>query len=369
MNWKLIENKSWNSLEQKFGWVRDMNDVPQDIHYHAEGNVAVHTRMVLESLQQSASYHSLSTLEKEMIWAAALLHDVDKHSTSVDDGAGRVSAKGHARKGEYTARTILYRDCPTPFHIREQITSLVRYHGLPVWLLEKPDSVKKLCEASIRIDTLFLKILADADIRGRICDDKKELLDALELFEIYCRELDCWRKPREFATDYARFHYFHNEGSYIDYVPHEQFKCEVTMLSGLPGMGKDYYIRSTNMDIPVVSLDAIRRKYKLKPTDKAANGWVVQTAKEEARTYLRKGQDFVWNATNITRQMRAQLIDLFVEYGAKVKIVYVEQPYSIWRLQNKSREYALPESVLDKMLDKLEVPILTEAHEVDYQVF
>ena len=44
-------------------------------------------------------------------------------------------------------------------------------------------------------------------------------------------------------------------------------------------------------------------------------------AKEEARTYLRKGQDFVWNATNITRQMRAQLIDLDVykrqshEYG------------------------------------------------------
>lgn len=75
----------------------------------------------------------------------------------------------------------------------------------------------------------------------------------------------------------------------------------------------------------------------MSPTDKSANGWVVQTAKEEARTYLRKGQEFVWNATNITRQMRAQLIDLFVDYGAKVKIVYLEQPYHIWRQQNKSR--------------------------------
>ena len=140
------------------------------------------------------------------------------------------------------------------------------------------------------------------------------------------------------------------------------------MLSGLPGMGKDYYIQSSGMDMPVVSLDAIRRKHKLSPTDKSANGWVVQTAKEEARTYLRKGQDFVWNATNITRQMRAQLIDLFVDYGAKVKIVYLEQPYHTWRQQNKSREYALPESVLDKMLDKLEIPLLTEAHEVVYHV-
>ena len=304
MNWKLIEDKSWCSLEQQFEWVREMNTVQQDIRYHAEGSVAEHTRMVLEALQQSSAYHSLSTLEKELIWTSALLHDVEKRSTSVDEGEGRVSAKGHARKGEYTVRTILYRDCPAPFHIREQIASLVRYHGLPVWLMEKPDSVKKLCEASLRVDTSLLKMLADADIRGRICEDKNELLEALELFEIFCREQDCWKKPREFATDYARFHYFHTEDSYIDYVPHEQFKCEVTMLSGLPGMGKDYYIQSAGIDVPVVSLDVIRRKHKLSPTDKSANGWVVQTAKEEARTYLRKGQEFVWNATNITRQMR-----------------------------------------------------------------
>ena len=32
----------------------------------------------------------------------------------------------------------------------------------------------------------------------------------------------------------------------------------------------------------MISLDAIRRKYKVSPTDKAANGRVVQEAKEEA---------------------------------------------------------------------------------------
>ena len=144
MNWKLIEDKSWCSLEQQFEWVREMNVVPQDTRYHAEGSVAEHTRMVLEALQQSSAYQTLCTLEKEIIWTSALLHDVEKRSTSVDEGEGRVSAKGHARKGEYTTRTILYRDCPAPFHIREQIASLVRYHGLPVWLMEKSDSVKLL---------------------------------------------------------------------------------------------------------------------------------------------------------------------------------------------------------------------------------
>lgn len=77
MNWKLVEDKSWCSLEQQFEWVREMNTVQQDIRYHAEGSVAEHTRMVLEALQQSSAYHSLSTLEKEIIWTSALLHDVE----------------------------------------------------------------------------------------------------------------------------------------------------------------------------------------------------------------------------------------------------------------------------------------------------
>ena len=49
MNWKLIEDKSWCSLEQQFEWVREMNVVPQDTRHHAEGSVAEHTRMVLEA--------------------------------------------------------------------------------------------------------------------------------------------------------------------------------------------------------------------------------------------------------------------------------------------------------------------------------
>ena len=107
MNWKLIEDKSWCSLEQLFEWVREMNTVQQDIRYHAEGSVAEHTRMVLEALQQSSAYHSLSTLEKEIIWTSALLHDVEKRSTSVDEGEGRVSAKDMPEK-ESTLSALFY---------------------------------------------------------------------------------------------------------------------------------------------------------------------------------------------------------------------------------------------------------------------
>lgn len=66
--------------------------------------------------------------------------------------------------------------------------------------------------------------------------------------------------------------------------------------------------------------------------------------------------------------MRSQLVDLFVSYGAKVKIVYLEKPYELWRSQNRNREYPLPENVLDKLLSKLDIPQLIEVHEVEYIV-
>lgn len=75
MNWKLTDNKDWHSLEQQFRWVQDMSSVAQHRLHHQEGDVAVHTRMVLEALQQQPAYQSLSALEQETLWAAALLHD------------------------------------------------------------------------------------------------------------------------------------------------------------------------------------------------------------------------------------------------------------------------------------------------------
>ena len=80
MIWKLSERKDWNSLEQQFGWVRDMNQVPQHTVHHAEGSVAVHTRMVLEALLRQPAYLMLPEQEREILWAAALLHDVEKRS-------------------------------------------------------------------------------------------------------------------------------------------------------------------------------------------------------------------------------------------------------------------------------------------------
>lgn len=364
MKWTLSTNKTWSHLESTFDWVKDMQHVPQDSIHHAEGNVALHTQLVLNALQALPEFNLLNEQQKEVVWAAALLHDVEKRSTTVTEDNGRITSRGHAKRGEFTARQVLYRQVPTPFNVREEISSLVRFHGLPLWIMDKQDPVKAVLEASLRVDMKLLAMLAKADALGRICADQNDLLHRIEFFEAFCEEQNCWHNTKSFASSLARFTYFHKENSHPDYVPFDDTKGEVIMLSGLPGMGKDTYLKKNHKTLPVLSLDDIRRKNNLKPDDTAATGWAVQEAKEQAKVFLRKGESFAWNATNITRQMRKQWIDLFVSYKARVKIVYVEVPYNDWLKQNREREHPVPEHVLSRLLSKLEVPSHDEAHDV-----
>ncbi|MDE1489084.1 AAA family ATPase [Xenorhabdus bovienii] len=317
MSWVFSKNKSWDDLSATYSFIADMHGVQQDPIHHAEGDVAIHTQMVLAALVQLPEYQKLTPEEQEILWTAALLHDVEKRSTTRVDWDGRIVSPGHARKGEMTARQILFQQIPTPFEIREQIVALVRFHGLPLWLMERPDPQKALLAASLRVDTHLLVLLAKADVLGRTCHDAQELLERIELFELYCREQGCWRNPRLFPSGEARFHYFSTESKQLDYQPYDDYGSQVILLCGLPGMGKDHFIQRYYAGIPVISLDAIRREHQISPEDKDANGWVVQQVKQQAREKLRSQQSFIWNATNLTGQIRQQLIKLFIPCAVK----------------------------------------------------
>ena len=81
---------------------------------------------------------------------------------------------------------------------------------------------------------------------------------------------------------------------------------------------------------------------------------------------MQRQQPFAWNATNITRLLRRQLIDFFAGYGARVRIVYVDAPLDVLLLRNRARPDPVPEKVIARMLEKFELPDLTEVHHVDY---
>jgi predicted kinase len=209
----------------------------------------------------------------------------------------------------------------------------------------------------------LLAMLARADAFGRQCADQSSILDQVALFEEYCREQECLRKPRRFPSARSRFLYFRSEDRDPDYLAYDDSRCEVTMLSGLPGSGKDTWIQQHLSSVPVVSLDAMRVGLGAAPSGN--QGAVIQAAREEARALLRDNRGFAWNATNLSCDVRRQLVDLFAGYGARVRIVYVEAAHAKLFQQNRNRGPAVPEDVLQRMMERWEVPDATEATEVE----
>lgn len=361
----------WDALINRFAWLADMAGVPQDPEWHGEGDVLTHTQMVAAALTALPEYQALDAQAQHILFAAALLHDVEKRSTTTteaQDGKTRIVSPRHAKKGEYTARQILYRDLAAPFAVREAIAKLVRWHGLPLWAIEKEQPAHAAIATSLQVNTAWLAMLAKADVLGRICADQEALLTQIALFQALCEENRCWGAPFTFASNHARYHYLNHPDSTPDYLPYDDFSCDVYMLSALPGSGKDTYIARHLADLPVLSLDDIRRANRIEPTDKKGNGRVIQLGKEQARVYLRAGESFVFNTTNLTRDLRGKWTALFADYRARIHLIYLEVPWPQLLQQNKQREHSVPEDVIRHLLGKLEMPGYDEAHEVAYVI-
>jgi len=367
-HYEVGEPINWKLLSDKFDWLSDMKGVAQDPIWHSEGDVYIHTKMVVEALVALDEYKRLNPQQQHILFASAIFHDIEKRlttKTEIIDGIERITSPRHAKRGESTVRSMLYKAWETPFEIREQIAKLVRHHGLPLFVLERDNPQKEVIKVSLMLDTSLLYLLAKADVLGRECEDKEDILLRIELFKELCLEYECFGKPRAFGSDYARFLYLNREDIMLGYEPYDDLKFSVYMMCAVPASGKDYYINK-HLDMPILSLDNIRREHNIKPTDKKGTGRVVQMAKEQAKVYMRKKQSFVFNATNITRDMRGRWISLFLEYRARVKIIYLEVPYKQLKKQNINREYPVPPKVIDRLFDRLEIPSFDEGYEVVY---
>jgi len=341
-------------------WCRAMADCQQDAEWHSEGDVWTHTKMVCPQLSRLEEWQSLDQHERILLLFTAIFHDSAKPETSrLDPESGRIQSPKHAVKGEHVARKVL-REAGCDLIAREEIARLVRFHGRPAFLLEKLDPIQEVISLSWLVSNKLLYLFALADTRGRTTASMSRPEENLHYWTLLAEENDCFSKPYRFANDQARFLFYRQENPDRFYVPHENYRCTVTVMSGLPVSGKDTWLARNRKELPVLSLDDIRSELHVEATDN--QGGVIQHAKERCREFLRSGTSFAFSAINLLRQTRQRWIDLFADYGARIEIVYIEPPLSVIVERNKRRERSVPEQVIRELAEKCEPPTWTEAH-------
>ena len=350
------------------GLAESLAATPQDRIHHAEGDVWTHTQMVVDELLALPAYAALDEPQRGVVFYAALLHDMAKPSTTREQD-GRIIAPGHSSRGAIDARVALW-EHGVAFELREQVCRIIEVHQVPFFAFNNRRGLpaeyvarQLACDRSLAL----LCLVAEADMRGRICQDQQTVLDDIELFGELARELGCWDAPYPFPTPATRLAYFQDLGQrYPDEPVHESDPFEVIVLSGLPASGKSRWA-DANSHLPQVSYDLIREELGLKHGQ--GTGTVVHAADDRMRELLRRREPFVVNATHLSMQMRARTLDRIHGYGGTVRVLYFEAPLKELLSRNTARNSTLPNAKIETMARRWEVPGLTEAAYVDVRLF
>lgn len=350
-----------------FPEIEQLKNINQNPKYHKEGNVFIHTKKVCEQVKKLEQWNNLSNNEKFILYMSCFFHDIGKLICTKLENGEIVSPK-HAIIGAKTFRELIYKvyseQYNIDFYTRETIANLIKYHGLPLFFIEKTNLDYEIIKASQCVNIQLLYLLAKADLLGRDCDDKENLLNNIELFKDYCIELNCFYNKKQFYNNYTRLLYFNNKNIWYNDEIFDNRKFKVILMIGIPLSGKDTYIKENFSNIPIISLDDIREEFKISPKDSSKK--VVTIAKERAKVFLRQKKTFIWNATNIIKDTRNSLLNLFISYGAIVEYIYLEVPYKEILKRYNKRERIVPINVIDKMINKMDMVEPYEADNVLY---
>lgn len=380
-----------NVLGDRFPLLKEYKFTPQDEEWHAEGNVHIHTGMVLTEtykiLQTEATH--LNSERRLSLILGALLHDIYKPQATKSQEIQskiRLVAPNHASKGRsYLAPKLT--GLGLPYSVVETTLGLVGYHHHPKRLVTQNKASGAYKRIARLADPELLYWLELADIRGRECRDQEQQLEIVEMYGLYAQEYEAWQRfgaeyqawkayfNREladwnqatrdlvFAQAIARYEtgkIFDPESELARSYSYRNSFPQVVLTFGVSGSGKSTWIANNLQDHTVISLDSLRSKIANSRRDQSQNSKVVQAAKEQLKTLLRSQSKIVWDATNLRRDFRQQVISISRQYGALTTLVVFHCPETVYFERNRQRRHSIPEAVLIKQLQFMEFPELDE---------
>jgi len=159
------------------GWIAHfpeidkLRGIPQDAHWHPEGDVGIHTMLVLDEAARVADRDSLVGDDRAVLVFTALAHDFAKPKTTcLRERGGRIrwSSFGHEAAGGPMAREFLER-IGIKSAIVDQVEKLVEHHLAHSSFGQEvtPRAVRRLAARIAPASITQLMRLTEADASGR----------------------------------------------------------------------------------------------------------------------------------------------------------------------------------------------------------
>ncbi|WP_020405819.1 AAA family ATPase [Hahella ganghwensis] len=381
-----------DQLGDTFPLLHQFKATEQDPQWHAEGDVHIHTGMVLTELYQlleSEACH-IQGEKRQALVLGALLHDIAKPLTTRRrevKGIERVIATGHEAMGRsYIAHRILNLELPN--EVVDLVMGLVGEHHRPKLLVIKQMERGEYWKLARKASPELLYWLEIADMRGRICEDLNVQIDLLEQFRLFSEEYEVWNshlpleqlrcdleshvenlQPSVRDMIFARIMRDFEEGDISTleegiartYSLRSGFS-EVYILYGPSGSGKSSWIKRFLPDCEVISLDELREEINSDRSDQSNLSQILNTARERLKVCLRAKKKVIWDATNLREDFRQRICRVAFDYHAFVTMVVIHKSELQLFADNKNRPHPVPEEILRKQLDQLEWPVPEEAH-------
>jgi len=134
------------------------------------------------------------------------------------------------------------------------------------------------------------------------------------------------------------------------------------MTVGLPGSGKSHYAASIPNTV-VHSSDSIRKELLGNDSDQTNQDLVFRTLYNRVLADLEAGKNVVYDATNIKYKRRMQFLQnvrALKNRDISVECIFTAVPYNLCLENNASRERTVPEEVIKRMHENIDIPMIAE---------
>lgn len=397
---KLITNNEMPNLSfykdlfnDDFLLLEELKNTEHDSIWHSEGNVDIHTNMVLTEVYKLIyqEYEDLDIENKKILILAAVFHDIGKAITTqiVEiDGKTRVVSPRHEEVGaNYIAGKLI--DYDLKYSTILSIINIVKYHQIPKLLIIKNNTEQyKFLDLSNKCSLQLFYLFGIADIKGRECYDKNQQIEYLELFKLFSIEYNIFTQID--YNDYILIFYNSIQHLLLKYkikncedvfnfslselssgtifTPDEgvakylkyNSNAKVIVFSGLSGSGKSSNIKYFE-NFNIINLDNIRKELTKSEDDQSQNDEVLRIAYLQLKNNLRNKTNTIFDATNLRKDFRDKIFNLCDKYNSLVEIYFFHSSIKKSLLNIKKRERQVSELILIKQINQLQYPDLFES--------